>query len=211
MRWASSNRVGFVITRPPGGPGSSRPRSSSRGGPADADTAPDRGGAAGGPRRHRTRCLTASNPIAPRRTASWTAPRTSSSRKSSRSRNTCTYSRVPGLPSRASKRRRSRRNSSRQCPPDQRRRLIERARLALQQGQVVSRLEDQFLPPVATPMPGDLLTPAHDHDVVDVAFHDHRPVAVGGRHRVVIAAVAHQRQRRDPRRALVAGVVRDRR
>ena len=37
------------------------------------------------------------------------------------------------------------------------------------------------------------------------------PVAVGGRHRVVVAAVTHQRQRRDPCRPRVAGVVRDRR
>ena len=92
----------------------------------------------------------------------------------------------------------------RQLPPRQRRRLIERAGLALQQSQVVSRLEDQRFPLVAATMAGNLVTAAHDHDLVHVAFHYHRPVAVGGRHRIVIAAVAHQRQRRDPRRALVA-------
>ena len=189
-----------------------KPLSSFRGPLLGADTASRSRWGGRWSRRHRTRCLTASNPIAPRRTASWTAPRTSSSRKSSRSRNTCTYSRVPGLPSRASQRTPPPEKLLRQCPPDQRRRLIERAGLALQQGQVVSRLEDQLLPPVATPMPTrSPQAPAHDHDLVHVAFHYHRPVAVGGRHRVVIAAVAHQRQRRDPRRALVAGVVRDRR
>ena len=43
LRCASSSRVGFVITRPPGVSGSSRPRSWSRARPAAADTAPDRG------------------------------------------------------------------------------------------------------------------------------------------------------------------------
>ena len=60
-------------------------------------------------------------------------------------------------------------------------------------------------------MAGDLVTAAHDHDLVHGACHQHLPVAVGGRHRVVVAAVAHQRQRRDPRRPRVAGVIRDRR
>ena len=46
-----------------------------------------------------------------------------------------------------------------QRPPGQRRRLIERARLALQQGQVVQRIEDQLLTPVAATMTGDLLLP----------------------------------------------------
>ena len=50
LRWASSNRVGLAITQlpPPAASGNRRRRSSSRGGPAGADTAPDRGGAAGG-------------------------------------------------------------------------------------------------------------------------------------------------------------------
>ena len=68
-----------------------------------------------------------------------------------------------------------------------------------------------ILTPVTTAMPGDLFTAAHDHDVLHVAFHQHRAVTVGGRHRVVVAAVAHQRQRGDPRRAPVAGVIRNRR
>ena len=171
-------------------------------------------------RRHRTRCLTASNPIAPSRRASWIAPRTWASRKSSRSRKTCTYScpadvgqpkagpgfAQPGLqePPQPEK-------LVWQRPPGQRRRLIERARLALQQGQVVQWIEDQLLTPVAATMTGDLLTPADDHDDVHVALHHHVAVAVGGWHRVVVAAVAHQRQRRDPRRARVAGFIRDRR
>ena len=45
--------------------------------------------------------VTAANPIAPSRRASWMTPLTWASRKSSRSRRTCTYSRVPALPSQA--------------------------------------------------------------------------------------------------------------
>ena len=73
------------------------------------------------------------------------------------------------------------------------------------------RIADQHFTVIAATMAGDLLTATHDHDLVHVAFHHHRAVTVGGRHRVVVAAVAHQRQRRDPRRALVARVIRDRR
>ena len=58
-----------------------------------------------------------------------------------------------------------------QRPPGQRCRLIERPDLALQQGQVVSRLENQRLPLIAATMPGDFLAPAHDHDLVHKAFH----------------------------------------
>ena len=110
----------------------------------------------------------------------WIAPRTWASRKSSRSRKTCTYSRVtaiaqPGLqePPQPEK-------LVWQRPPGQRRRLIERARLALQQGQVVQRIEDQLLTPVAATMTGDLLTPADDHDDVHVALQPRR----GGRRRL---------------------------
>ena len=39
---------------------------------------------------------------------------------------------------------------------------------------------------------------AADHDLVDVAAHQHLAVAIGGRHRVVVA-VAHECQRGDPR------------
>ena len=75
---------------------------SSRGGPAGADTnARSRWGGRWS-RRHRTRCLT------PDRRHGVAADVVD---ESLRPRNTCTYSRVPGLPSRAS-RRRSRRNSS---------------------------------------------------------------------------------------------------
>ena len=99
----------------------------------------------------------------------------------------------------------------RQRPPDQGRRLVKRPGLALQQGHVMPRLEDQHVTVIAATMAGALLTAPHDHDLVHVAFHHHRAVPGGGRPRVVVAAVAHQRQRRDPRRALGARVIRDRR
>ena len=124
--------------------------------------------------------MTASNPIAPSRRASWIAPRTWASRKSSRSRKTCTYSRVPGFAQPGLQEPPQPEKLVWQRPPGQRRRLIERARLALQQGQVVQRIEDQLLTPVAATMTGDLLTPADDHDDVHVALHHHVAVAVGG-------------------------------
>ena len=56
-------------------------------------------------------------------------------------------------------------------------------------------------------MTGDCLGPAADHHLVDIAADHHLAVAVGGRYRVVGAAIAHQRQRADPARLLLAGVV----
>ena len=104
---STSNRVECAITRllPPTAPGNRPRRSSSRAGPADADTAPGRGGAAG---VEAAQDQMLDGVIAPKRRASWIAPLTWASRKSSRSRNTCTYSRVPAWPSRASNSRRSR-------------------------------------------------------------------------------------------------------
>ena len=55
--------------------------------------------------RHSTKCLTASKPIAPNSQAWRTAAATCSNRKSSSNRNTCTYSRLPGFPNRASSKR----------------------------------------------------------------------------------------------------------
>ena len=53
-------------------------------------------------------------------------------------------------------------------------------------------------------MPGDLLAGAQDHDLVDEALHHNILEAVCRRHRVVVAAVADQGRRRDPRRPLLA-------
>ncbi len=60
-------------------------------------------------------------------------------------------------------------------------------------------------------MPGDLLPAAQDHHRLDEALHQHGLEAIGRRHRVVVAAVAHQRCRRNPRRPLLARLQRHRR
>ena len=67
--------------------------------------------------RHSAKCFTASKPMAPRAMASRTAAATSSILNASISRKTCTNSRLPCLPIRASSRRRSVANSSGSCQP----------------------------------------------------------------------------------------------
>ena len=106
--------------------------------------------------RHRTKCLTASKPIVPNSTAWRAAAATSGSGKSSSKRNTCTYSRLPALPSRTSSKRLKRHQLFGQLPTHERRGLIQRVDLALQQGQVMQRIEDQLFALVTAPMPGDL-------------------------------------------------------
>ena len=92
----------------------------------------------------------------------------------------------------------------RQLPALQRGGLVERARLHLEQRQIVQRIGDEHTGAVAAGMPGDLLAAAQDHDLVDEALHHDVLEAVGGRHRIVVAAIAHERHRRDPRSALLA-------
>ncbi len=84
--------------------------------------------------------------------------------------------------------------------------LIERADLLLQQRPVMQRVEDELLALARARVPGDDLCPTGDHHLCDIALHQHRAVAIGGRHRVVVAVVAHQRQCRDPGRFAVAGL-----
>ena len=94
-----------------------------------------------------------------------------------------------------------------QLPALQRCRLVERADLLLQQRQVMQRVEDELLALIGARVPGDDRRPAGDHHLLDIAPHQHRAVAIGGRHRVVVAVVAHQRQCRDPGRFAVAGLI----
>ena len=56
-------------------------------------------------------------------------------------------------------------------------------------------------------MPGDDLGAAADHHLVHVAPDQHVPVSIGHRRRVVIGAVAYQRQRTDSAGLFVAGVI----
>jgi hypothetical protein len=101
-----------------------------------------------------------------------------------------------------------RRELLRQLPADQRCGLVERIDLLLDQRQVVQRIEHEVFPLVGAGMPGDDLRPAGDHHLVHVAAHHHLAVAKACRHRVVVAPVAHQRQRGDGRGHLLAGIVR---
>jgi hypothetical protein len=94
-----------------------------------------------------------------------------------------------------------------QLPARQRRRLVERTRLLLQEREVMQRVEDEVLAGVGAPVAGDLLAAADDRHPVDIAADQHRAVAVGGRHRVIVVAIAHQRQRADPTRSLLARLV----
>src|SRR3954451_1094574 len=98
-----------------------------------------------------------------------------------------------------------------QLPANQRRRLIESANLLFEQCQVMQRVEDKVLTLVGAWMTRDHLGPAADYYLLDVAADQNLAVTIGGRHRIVGAAIAHQRQRADPAGLLLAGVVRRRR
>ena len=56
----------------------------------------------------------------------------------------------------------------------------------------MQRIEHELGLAVAPPMPCDLGRAGEDHDLLDEALHDHLAEAVPGRHRVVVAAIAHQ-------------------
>ncbi len=60
-------------------------------------------------------------------------------------------------------------------------------------------------------MTSDLLGAAGDCHLVDIAADQHLAVAVGSRHRVVIAPIAHQGQRADSGSLLLAGFIGSRR
>ena len=95
----------------------------------------------------------------------------------------------------------------RQLPTGQRRGLIQRVDLTLDQRQVVQRLEHEVLALVGARMACDHLGTAGDYHLMDIAAHKHLAVAVDCWHRVVVATVAHQRQRGDGRANLLASVI----
>jgi hypothetical protein len=68
-------------------------------------------------------------------------------------------------------------------------------------------VEHEVLVRVGTRVPGDLLAGAGDHHFVDVTADQDLAMPVCGRHRIVVAAIAHQRQRADPRGLLFAGLI----
>ncbi|MBC4018427.1 hypothetical protein H7965_24420 [Siccirubricoccus deserti] len=79
-----------------------------------------------------------------------------------------------------------------QLPAGERGRLVQRADLALEQRQIVQRLEQHVLALVGPAVPGDYRRAATDHHLLDVAADQDLAVTIGDRHRVVVAAVAHQ-------------------
>src|SRR5450755_3539066 len=74
----------------------------------------------------------------------------------------------------------------------------------------MQRIKHEVFPLVGARMTCDHLRAARDHHVMDITAHNYIAVAVGRRHRVVIEAVAHQRQRGDSRGHLLASIVRRR-
>ncbi len=94
-----------------------------------------------------------------------------------------------------------------QIPAPERGCLVEGADLALDERQVVQGIEDQVLTLIGSSVAGDDLGGAADHDPLDIAPDQHLAMAVGHRDGIVVAPVAHQRQRADPSRALVASIV----
>ena len=67
----------------------------------------------------------------------------------------------------------------RQLPSGKRRRLIQRADLLLDQGQIVDRLEDRVLSLIGPGMAGDDLPAATDHHPLDVTAHPDVAMAIG--------------------------------
>ena len=94
----------------------------------------------------------------------------------------------------------------RQQPAGQGSRLIQRVGLLLQRR---DSAPDRRRSPLARRVPGNHLCGATDDHLVDIAADQHLAMAEPCGDGVIGAAIAHQRQRTDPPRALVAGVVGD--
>ena len=85
--------------------------------------------------------------------------------------------------------------------------LVERADLALEQRQIMQRVEHEIFPLIGAGMPGDDVSAAGNHHRVDITADQNFAMTVGGRHGIIGPAIAHQRQRTDPARLLLARVV----
>jgi hypothetical protein len=79
--------------------------------------------------------------------------------------------------------------------------------LLLEERQEVQRVEDHVGLLVGSLVPRDHLGPGADDDLADIPADLHLVVGVGDRHRVVIATVAHHRDRCGAGAELLAGVV----
>ena len=67
------------------------------------------------------------------------------------------------------------------------------------------RIEDELAAVIDAGMAGDLIRAADNRHLIDKAFHQDVAKAVGGWHRIIVHAIAHERGRGDFGRALVAG------
>ena len=98
-------------------------------------------------------------------------------------------------------------NAFGKLPAVERRGLIERLALVFQQSQIMQRIVDKLRLVVAADMGGDRLAATGDLDPVDISLRQNLLMAIARRNRIIVVAVTHQRQGRDARRDLVAGVI----
>ena len=78
-----------------------------------------------------------------------------------------------------------------ELPTPQRRRLVQGARLLLQQRQIVQRVVDDVAADIGAPMAGDDLGAERDLDPINIALHHDLLVGVDRRRRVVHEAIAY--------------------
>ena len=78
------------------------------------------------------------------------------------------------------------REAFRQLPASQRRSLVQRVRLLLQQRQVMQRVEDHVFAFIASWMARDHLAAGADHHFMHEPFHQHFAVSPLDRHRVIV-------------------------
>src|SRR3546814_116527 len=97
-----------------------------------------------------------------------------------------------------------------QVPPLERRCLIQRIDLLLDQRQVMHRIEDDVFPFPAPGMAGDDLATAANHHFVDITPDPDILMAVGDRHGIVVGLVADERLGRYLDAGLVARIERRR-
>jgi hypothetical protein len=81
-----------------------------------------------------------------------------------------------------------------QCPALEGRGLIEGARLLLEQRQIVTRFENEIVAGIAAGMTSDLDAVAENDDRVDEPLHQDVAKAILGWNRVVVRAIARERQ-----------------
>src|SRR5207302_9460522 len=93
-----------------------------------------------------------------------------------------------------------------QVPFGQWRRLVQRADLLLDQGQIVDWVEDHVLAVIAPGMASDDLPAAADHDLIDIAPYPDIAMAVGDRHRLDVGMLEAERLRTHLSCRLFAGI-----